>query len=436
LGRAGEERGLLATLGFGTAVATWTAVYFCRFPGVGAPGFVTLAAVLLVLAGGGFVAGRTAGAGWRSGLSTGLFASLLNLLLVGSLVGEAGPGDLLASAARWIPGSLAAGMLAGTLGGALASRKRPPPGTTPNWLGALAVVAATATLLLLVAGGIVTGSRSGLEVPDWPNSYGHNMFLYPLAEMSGGIFYEHAHRLLGSLVGLTTLVLALHIALFDRRRYRTGLGLAALLLVAVQGFLGGMRVTGRPTWSASPDAMAPSTTLAIVHGVTGQLFFGLLVALAVLLSTRWVRSGRPVTGRFVSTDRALATVLVAVTIGQIVLGAIQRHISGGLQLHISVAAILLALAVATGARAWGFYGDDSPIHRTGILLLILAGAQMVLGILALVAVGLSPAEGAASPADVAITTVHQIVGAALLACAVALLVWLHGPARPEAAGER
>ena len=69
-------------------------------------------------------------------------------------------------------------------------------------------VTVAATFLLVVAGGLVTSNEAGLAVVDWPNSFGYNMFLYPLAKMTGGIYYEHAHRLYGSLVGLTTIVLA------------------------------------------------------------------------------------------------------------------------------------------------------------------------------------------------------------------------------------
>ena len=63
--------------------------------------------------------------------------------------------------------------------------------------------------MLISSGGLVTGFRAGMAVPDWPNTFGHNMFLFPFTKMTGGVFYEHAHRLLGSLVGLTALVLAI-----------------------------------------------------------------------------------------------------------------------------------------------------------------------------------------------------------------------------------
>ena len=123
---------------------------------------------------------------------------------------------------------------------------------------------------------MVTGQQAGLAVVDWPNSFGSNMFLYPLSRMTGGVFYEHAHRLLGSLVGLTTLVLAVFLWRTDERRGVKLLAAAALLLVIVQGVLGGLRVTGRFTSSMDPAHTDPNLTLAIVHGVTGQVFLSVL----------------------------------------------------------------------------------------------------------------------------------------------------------------
>ena len=73
---------------------------------------------------------------------------------------------------------------------------------------------------------------------DWPTSYGYNMFLYPFSRMTGGIYYEHAHRLLGALVGLTTLSLAVHLAMVETRPFVKRMGAAAVVLVVVQGILG------------------------------------------------------------------------------------------------------------------------------------------------------------------------------------------------------
>src|SRR5437867_6388419 len=104
----------------------------------------------------------------------------------------------------------------------------------------LAVILACATFPLLFIGGLVTGKGAGLAVPDWPTTFGYNMFFYPWSQMVGGIFYEHSHRLIGSVVGLLTLALA---AVLWRQGGRLrALGLVAAVAVAVQGLLRGLRV--------------------------------------------------------------------------------------------------------------------------------------------------------------------------------------------------
>src|SRR4051812_49646228 len=76
------------------------------------------------------------------------------------------------------------------------------------WLNRYAKLVAVSTLLLIGAGGMVTSTGSGLSVPDWPTTYGWNMFTFPMSKWVGGIRYEHSHRLIASTVGLLTIVLA------------------------------------------------------------------------------------------------------------------------------------------------------------------------------------------------------------------------------------
>src|SRR3954447_8783408 len=77
-----------------------------------------------------------------------------------------------------------------------------------RWLTAFAALTAVATLLLIAIGGLVTSHGAGMAVPDWPNSYGYNMFLFPVSKWVGGILYEHSHRLIATVVGLLTVALA------------------------------------------------------------------------------------------------------------------------------------------------------------------------------------------------------------------------------------
>ena len=97
-----------------------------------------------------------------------------------------------------------------------------------NWLHRFAWFTSLATLLLICSGGMVTSKGVGLAVPDWPTTFGYNMFLFPVSKWVGGIFFEHTHRLIASTVGFLTIILALWIWRGDRRRWMRNLGFAAL----------------------------------------------------------------------------------------------------------------------------------------------------------------------------------------------------------------
>jgi len=436
---SGVRRGAdLLAVSFGTTVAMWAVGYIARFPGVGAPSWLLLGMLLICFLTGGYVAGRWSDRGARGGTLTGLIAAALNLLILGSLLGGEQPGQVAPSALLWLPGSLIVGAAFGTLGGVLGSRSSQqfPAGaadTPPLQRQASALfggVAATATFLLLIAGGIVTGAEAGLAVVDWPNSYGYNMFLYPLSRMTGGIYYEHAHRLLGSLVGLTTLVLAIHLWRSDHRPWLRRLAVIALVLVIGQGLLGGLRVTGHFTLSDDPEITRPQIWLAVIHGVLGQVFFGTLIAITVASTQAWRQAGPPTIRPAAATELGLTRVFVSLVIAQLVLGAILRHVAGGLLFHISLAMVVIVTGLAVGIRAWHPPMPSAILGRLGRTLLILLALQLLLGVSATVVTGIDRLPGAPPPADVALTTAHQAVGALLLACAVSITLWMHRLQRP------
>src|SRR5207248_9351079 len=98
------------------------------------------------------------------------------------------------------------------------------------------------TVILILAGSLVTSHDAGLAVPDWPTTYGWNMFTFPPSMWVGGIFYEHGHRLIASTVGFLTIVLAIWLRRADSRRWVKRLGVVALGAVILQGVLGGLTV--------------------------------------------------------------------------------------------------------------------------------------------------------------------------------------------------
>jgi cytochrome c oxidase assembly protein subunit 15 len=207
----------------------------------------------------------------------------------------------------------------------------------------------------------------------------------------------------------------------------------ALLMVIVQGVLGGLRVTGRFTLSTSPQGTAPNVTLAVVHAALGQVFFGVVVALAVFTSTSWRGPHTPTRRPTAGTDRTLNTLLVVLLVAQLVFGAVLRHVSGGLHIHITMAVVVILMAINSGVRAWGLCPDQPLLQRIGLTLIFLVGAQAALGIAAFVVVGVTAGVQPRPWTDVLVTTAHQALGAIVLACAVVLVLWtyrllLRGPA--------
>src|SRR5688572_17934935 len=89
---------------------------------------------------------------------------------------------------------------------------------------------------------MVTSTNSGLSVPDWPTTYGRQMFAFPLNQMVGGIFYEHGHRLIATVVGMLTIGLVVWLWRVERRAWVRRLGWIGLAAVVLQGLLGGLTV--------------------------------------------------------------------------------------------------------------------------------------------------------------------------------------------------
>jgi heme a synthase len=147
------------------------------------------------------------------------------------------------------------------------------PKTLLHWY---AVAAAASVLLLICSGGLVTSHEAGMSVPDWPNSFGYNMFLFPVSRWVGAVFFEHTHRLIASGVGLLTVALCVALFGIEKRRWVKTLGVIAVVAVVVQGVLGGLRVTEN------------NALLGLFHGCLAQSFFCLMATIALVTSRFWL----------------------------------------------------------------------------------------------------------------------------------------------------
>jgi len=414
------QRGFVLPLAFAVAVTMWAIAYVGRLPAVLAPSWLIAMLMLVAVVAWAWWAGRRASLGWLDGALVGAVVAVLNLLILGSLLSSP-DGGVRTSALWWLPASVA--MLAVLAGVAAAVGSGGGEATPPDWTALFSKVAVAAAFLLVVAGGLVTSAEAGLAVVDWPNTYGINMFLYPLARMTGGIFYEHAHRLFGALVGLTAIALALRLWRLDGRAWVRRMAGLAVGVVIVQGVLGGLRVTGNFTLSTSAEDMAPNIVLAVIHGVLGQLFLALMVALAAVTSRWWREAPEPEARPTTASDWTLQASLVGMLMVQLIFGAVQRHVAQGLIIHITLAAVVAMIAVAAGARAWGLYHGSWPVQRLGQAVMAVMSIQVTLGIAALAVTQGRAVVGHPTVFEVSIATAHQATGAALLAISVLLMVW-------------
>ena len=421
-GGASGQSGRSLALGFGTAVAMWTVGYVAMMsPGL-IVGELLFAATLACLIVGGMIAGRHVAPGetsWAAGSKAGLVTGLVNLLLIGSLAGSQAR-DSLRMWLAWAVGNLIASVALGAVGGAIGGRGTVSREAQP-WFHRFTSVAAATVFLLLITGGLVTGLEAGLAVPDWPNSFGHNMLLYPLSEMIGGVYYEHAHRLYGMLVGVTAITLVVSAFMSDRRRWFRTFAVLYLILVCVQGLMGGMRVT------------EISTALAIIHGVFGQIVFSTIVLMAAATSPTWTSDRQSIETRGARTDRTWTTALVIMLLGQLVLGAMYRHLLHVhiLYTHILWAAMVTGVLIFAAGRAWGVNRELPVLPRIGRAMVHTVGLQIALGIVAMIAVWSRPQGGTSIPVwEVVFTTAHQATGALLLALSVLLMAWTRRLLRP------
>jgi len=318
-----------------------------------------------------------------------------------------------------------------------------------------AALVAASTAVLILAGGLVTSTGSGLSVPDWPNTYGWFMWAFPLNKMVGGIFYEHLHRLVASTVGFLIVVLAVWLARAEPRRWVRRLGYLALAAVIAQGILGGVTVL----WYL-PDA------ISIAHASLAQIVFCLTTTIALVTSRGWNRGyiadpkgprrsmegpRRSMEGprrstespRLAADDRTLqrlAIVTPATIYVQIVIGATMRHTGAGLAIpdfplsfghlippmwdskiaihfaHRVGAATVAILILATTGHVFFHHGRRAELRRPAMLLLVLLALQITLGALTVL-----------SQKQFLINSLHVVNGALVLVTSLVLTLRAYRP---------
>ncbi len=296
--------------------------------------------------------------------------------------------------------------------------------STPVWLRRFTKLTALSSLFLIFAGAMVTSTASGLAVPDWPLSYGQ---VFP--PMVGGIFYEHGHRMIATVVGLFVLIQALWLQMAEPKPYVRVLGWLALAAVIIQGILGGLTVL----------FLLP-VPISVGHASLAQFFFCMAVSIAFSTSrfSETLRESAGVTGL-----RAISKLLLVAVFVQIVIGALMRHLGAGMAIadfplsfgKLVPAFTTTAITVNYAHRAWGII--------VGLAILALGPAVLrravgplrgmyatLMGAIALqILFGAYTVWTAKSPV---ITSVHVMFGALVLANALVFALTAHRMERADA----
>ncbi|MBI4352350.1 MAG: COX15/CtaA family protein [Candidatus Omnitrophica bacterium] len=257
------------------------------------------------------------------------------------------------------------------------------------------------TFALLVAGGLVTSTGSGLSVPDWPLSYGR--FFPP---MIGGIRFEHTHRVLAGFVGVLTFILVILLSCFEKRRWVRLFGLLALASVAAQAVLGGMTVIH----------LLPMA-LSVMHACLGQTFFALVVLLTLFTSREWQESCPTAVSNDVrqSVQRLFAAASFFVY-AQLVLGALIRHGEGrGVPYHLVAAFLIIFHLLLVTLKISKDPAVQSKLLKPVIFLGFLAIVQIFAGLGAFLFTQILPKTDMPGKWKVFFATFHQTNGALILA---------------------
>jgi cytochrome c oxidase assembly protein subunit 15 len=281
------------------------------------------------------------------------------------------------------------------------------------------------TVLLVLAGSLVTSTGSGLSVPDWPTTYGWNMLTFPPSKWVGGIFYEHSHRLIATTVGFLSIILAAWLWLSEPRRWMKWLGVAALGAVIAQGVLGGLTVL----------FFLPAS-ISTAHAGLAEIFLCLVVSIALFTSPQWIEGygwRRDATNDSEERLRVLVTTTTGLIYVQILLGATMRHTGAGLAIpdfplmfghllpthwdpqiaiHFShrVGALAVVLgAFSTSSYVWYHLRTRRELTRPAALLVALVFVQVALGGLTVL-----------SRRNVGINSLHVVCGALVLTTSLVL----------------
>jgi cytochrome c oxidase assembly protein subunit 15 len=265
------------------------------------------------------------------------------------------------------------------------------------------------TVLLFIAGALVTSNDAALSVPDWPKSFG--TWFPSLSMLEGGAFFEHSHRVIAGVLGVLVLALVIWIWAKDERRWLRWFGVIAIGGIVLQAVLGGEVVRQLLHY-----------WLPVLHACFGQIMFGAILAIAVFTSRWWMTERPQLTDTGSPSIHTVTIVNAEMIFLQVVLGAGFRHQEIPVWPHIVGAFLVMATVIWTAVVLRKRFGNSPEFSRVRVLLHSIFGIQFLLGFGAywsrLVTIG----AARPMPVMVWLTVTHTVLGAILFAFSILVVL--------------
>lgn len=275
-----------------------------------------------------------------------------------------------------------------------------------KWLYRYSLLVVAATVFLILAGGLVTSHEAGLAVPDWPLSYGQMM-----PPMVGNIFWEHGHRMIAGTVGIMTVLLALWIQFGKKCARIKKLGWIAVAAVILQALLGGLTVI-----------LLLPPAVSIFHACLAQTFLCILVAIAFFLRPDPAGPAAPAQSQPSAFLFRFSVLTFAAIYLQLILGAVVRHTSGGVPMHVIWAFVVVGMIFIFSRSVFVTIPERAGANRAASLLGILVILQFFLGIGAFLYTQVLRKGYAPAASEVFFASAHHTNGALILALSFLLIL--------------
>ena len=362
------------------------------------------------------------------------------------------------------------------------------------WLHRLAVLTAVTTFILICMGGLVTSTNSGLAVPDWPTTFGYNMFLYPLSKTVSGFLFSIDPNLQADLdnnnlsVGLQkalekneisvsenviistekhdsrwrladktnertyTLIKSaerldvyVHGVLYEHSHRLIGsivgfLTIALMILIWVQDarkwlkWLGVIALVAVIAQGVMGGLRVTNLNrvLAIIHACFAQAFFALTASIVLFTSRSWLQTSTEIEPPDVSRLRNLSLITLGLIYSQFIFGAVLRHTGNRLDAHLIFAGLVTIHIFLLLRRILKSHPENLSFVPHILLLSGLLVVQLALGFGAYLAEFTAFGAGVPPVAGVIITTAHVAIGALMLVVSVVLTLNIfHSSSRSE-----